>query len=337
MPTGFHCNGNGEHQNRVWETNGKIYEYTSAANPKMKPIPITGLHAKEHTSGPTRVTSLDGSEAMGIEGGYPASSPNLLASFLRISVGECLTTNASATSQAFYIIHGQGRSQTEYGDIEWKRGDLFVVPASGEKNQCCHFCLNDEEAGSGGAGLYWVSDAPLLSYLGVVPNLKKFEATYFSREQLLENVERVRHEEEAAHRNRLGILLGNKATHLHTKTLTHTLWSLLNVRPAGDMQKPHRHSSVALDLAVYAPPGSYTLMGKEIDSEGNVLNPIRVDWETGAMFVTPAGWWHSHHNESLEDAWVLPMQDAGLYTYQRTLDIRFSTEEIHLLKQKIIR
>ena len=30
--------------------------------------------------------------------------------------------------------------------------------------------------------------------------------------------------------------------------------------------------------------------------------------------MTPPGWWHSHHNDSDEDAWVLPMQDAGLYT-----------------------
>ena len=30
----------------------------------------------------------------------------------------------------------------------------------------------------------------------------------------------------------------------------------------------------------------------------------------------------SHHNDSGEDAWVLPVQDAGLYTYQRTLNIR---------------
>ena len=29
---------------------------------------------------------------------------------------------------------------------------------------------------------------------------------------------------------------------------------------------------------------------------------------TGGTFVTPPGWWHSHHNDSDEDAWVLPMQ-----------------------------
>lgn len=46
----------------------------------------------------------------------------------------------------------------------------------------------------------------------------------------------------------------------------------------------------------------------------------------GGVFVTPPGWWHSHHNENDTPAWVLPMQDAGLYTYQRTLDIRFSMD-----------
>jgi hypothetical protein len=44
----------------------------------------------------------------------------------------------------------------------------------------------------------------------------------------------------------------------------------------------------------------------------------------GASFITPAGYWHSHHNESGEDAHVLPIQDAGLHTYLRTLDILYS-------------
>ena len=126
--------------------------------------------------------------------------------------------------------------------------------------------------------------------------------------------------------NRMGILLGNKITEDSTKTLTHTLWSLLNVLPAGDAQRPHRHNSVALDLCVSAEPnGVYTLMGRELDEEGWVKDPVRCDWKTGAVFTTPPGWWHSHHNETGVPAWVLPMQDAGLYTHQRTLDIRFST------------
>jgi len=89
---------------------------------------------------------------------------------------------------------------------------------------------------------------------------------------------------------------------------------------------------VALDLAVHALPNVYTLMSPSLDAEGNLLNPVRVDWVEGGVFVTPPGWWHSHHNESDQMAWVLPMQDAGLYTYQRTLDIRFVDEEVRNAK-----
>lgn len=143
---------------------------------------------------------------------------------------------------------------------------------------------------------------------------------------MLQAVEKISHQEGAEHRNRMGILMGNDVTEAEgTKTLTHTLWTLLNVLPSGDSQRPHRHNSVALDFCVAAVPNKvYTLMGPELDEEGWVKNPIKVNWVSGGAFVTPPGWWHSHHNESGEAAWVLPMQDAGLYTYQRTLNIEFS-------------
>ena len=81
-------------------------------------------------------------------------------------------------------------------------------------------------------------------------------------------------------------------------------------------QAPHRHNSVALDLAVVGGAGDvYTLLGRELDSEGNIVSPLRVDWESGGVFVTPPGWWHSHHNEGDATAWVLPMQDAGLCAF----------------------
>jgi hypothetical protein len=84
--------------NDVWDTSTDIFEYTSSANPYMSPIPAQNLDASAHTTGASRVTSLDISKSIGIEG-YPASSPNLLASFVRICVGESYTTNACATSQ----------------------------------------------------------------------------------------------------------------------------------------------------------------------------------------------------------------------------------------------
>ena len=109
-----------------------------------------------------------------------------------------------------------------------------------------------------------------------------------------------------------------------TLTLTPTLWSLYNLLPKRSWQKPHRHNSVALDLCVSAKEGVYTLIGDALDAEGRIIDPIRADWKPGAVFTTPPGLWHSHHNESDEDALVLPVQDAGLHTWLRTLDIRFA-------------
>jgi len=65
-------------------------------------------------------------------------------------------------------------------------------------------------------------------------------------------------------------------------------------------------------------------MGPELDEDGKVKNPIRMDWKSGAAFTTPPGWWHSHHNETDIEAWVLPVQDAGILTHQCVLDIQFA-------------
>jgi gentisate 1,2-dioxygenase len=90
------------------------------------------------------------------------------------------------------------------------------------------------------------------------------------------------------------------------------------------MQKPHRHQSIALDFISDCKPGCYTLVGTELDQNGNISNPERVDWSPGMVFVTPPGYWHSHYNESDENCYVIPIQDAGLQTWLRSLDIRFA-------------
>jgi gentisate 1,2-dioxygenase len=170
----------------------------------------------------------------------------------------------------------------------------------------------------------WITDEPLLQYLGVTATLPKFQFTFFPYKEMIEKLNEIKKENQEKGLNRLGILLGNNLTENTTKTITHTLWSLLNILPANTIQKPHRHNSVALDLCILNKTEDiYTLVGEELDEYGNIKNPVKCCWETGSIFITPPGLWHSHHNESLEEAYVLPIQDAGLYTYLRTLDIRF--------------
>jgi len=82
---------------------------------------------------------------------------------------------------------------------------------------------------------------------------------------------------------------------------------------------------LALDLILDAPPsGCYTLPGTRLDERGDIVDPIRVDWQAGGAFTTPPGMWHAHYNETDEPAHPIPIQDVGLQTHLRSLDIKFS-------------
>jgi gentisate 1,2-dioxygenase len=300
--------------NDEWSANAQFHEYLSVVNPLMPKINVNAFDASIHQSGKTRVIPLDLSTQL--KTNYPATTPNLMASFLRICLGESLITTTAASSEMFYVIRGAGSSETEWGTTSWKEGDLFVIPTTGD---AVHTASED-------SAIYWVSDSPVMKYLGVKPTEKQFKPVLFTNEQIQEKLMAEYHSEDALSRNRIGILLSNPACPL-TKTLTHTLWSLYNILPTGVTQLPHRHNSVALDFCVTAGENTYTLIGQEIDENGHIINPIKAMWTPGSMFVTPPGWWHSHHNESGENAIVLPIQDAGLQTYMQTLDIQFVKEQ----------
>jgi gentisate 1,2-dioxygenase len=138
----------------------------------------------------------------------------------------------------------------------------------------------------------------------------------------LKELDKVQKEADAVNRSRVSVLLANKEMD-QTLTITHTLWAMLGVLPVAAVQLPHRHQSVALDLILDCEPGCYTLVGTHISATGEIINPTRVDWKPYSAFVTPPGHWHAHFNESTKEAHLIPMQDAGLQTYLRALDIKF--------------
>jgi gentisate 1,2-dioxygenase len=297
-----------------WTGDARYFEYHRAVDPlrsgTITPVPIRTFAAA--ALGTTGVTPLDLSEELGTP--WPATSPALLASFLTIAAGEALWTEPRATSELHYVIRGAGRSTIDGGVVTWAEGDVFVLPAG---DVVKHEATAD-------AALYHVCDSPLLAYLGVRPTEARFAPTLFRQGRLAEELDRVASAPDAASRNRISVLLGN-AEQPQTLTVTHTLWAMLGLVPVGAVQRPHRHQSVALDFVIDCRPGCYTLLGTEIDpATGAIADPVRVDWEPSAAFVTPPGFWHSHHNESGAPARILPIQDAGLHTYLRSLDIRFS-------------
>ncbi|MEB3226590.1 MAG: hypothetical protein VKJ86_12385 [Synechococcus sp.] len=297
--------------NQTWQKTALSWEYHKAANPRLAEVPIRSFPASLHESGETRIIALDLAEELGTK--YPATTPNLLANYIRIKSGEHIKAIATSSSEVFYVMRGAGRTETEYGTLVWKKGDSFTLPMNAGVT---HYADED-------SALYWVHDAPMLAYLGVRPTAPRFEPAFYAGEYLNREIERIREEGIRRNLNRNGVILGNPESEA-TRTATHTMWSLYNLVPPHSSQKPHRHNSIALDLAVSAKENTYTLIGKSLDNEGNIINPVKVMWQPNSVFVTPPSLWHSHHNESDEDAFVFPVQDAGMQIYMRTLDIQFA-------------
>jgi gentisate 1,2-dioxygenase len=299
-----------------WTADGRFFEYSRAADPlavgTISRIPAATFGADLYRDGPTRVVPLDLSGDLGIHSG-PATSPALLASFVRICAGDRLTTSPNATSQLYYVLHGRGFSVVNGSLVKWSKGDFLTLPAG---SVATHHAEDD-------TAFYWVTDEPLMRYLGVQATTPRFRPTRFSREDAVAELQRIADAPGANAKNRVSVLLANAAEE-QTLTITHVLWAMFGLLPVGQVQRPHRHQSVALDLILDCEPGCFTLLGDRLDERGEIVDPVRVDWEPGGAFVTPPGKWHAHHNESGAPAHLIPVQDAGLHTYLRSLDIRFT-------------
>jgi gentisate 1,2-dioxygenase len=301
--------------NDAVSTDAQYFEYTSSANPigakLISRVPYRSFPAALYDSGPTRILPLDLSAELGCPG--PATGPGLAAHFVRIVAGETIAVAPNATSLVFYAIDGSGIAAQGDVSFQFAKGDFFTIPGGAELKL----------AAESTARLYYVNDAPLLTYLGVSPAAARFTPTLYPAERAEQELQKVSAAPGAGQRNRVSILLGN-ARFPQTRTVTHSLWAMFGVVAPNTMQKPHRHQSIALDFISACEPGCYTLVGTELDAHGNIANPQRVDWEPGMAFVTPPGYWHAHFNESGANGYVIPIQDAGLQTYLRSLDIRFA-------------
>ncbi|MEB3259711.1 MAG: cupin [Cyanobacteriota bacterium] len=319
-----------------WQTPALIYDYRQAANPIRKgltdPIPYRQWSAPPLEAKGSAILPLDLSDALGCAG--PATSPALAAHFLQLCPGDPLRPQASASSSLFVVLRGTGRldwpASTPARDVAdpdashrpthpslpplaWGEGDVFLLP----HGPCPELVAREPSV------LVWVHDEPLLRHLGVVPGGARFAPCHFPADRLNKELDRLLADPSAARSNRLSILLAH-AELPASRTISPTLWAMVGLVPAGASQPPHRHQSVALDLIVDCPPGCCTLVGTELDAAGQILHPRRIDWEPGTMFVTPPGHWHAHVNAGDRPARLLPIQDAGLHTYLRSLDIRFA-------------
>jgi len=330
----------------------KAYEYEKNVNPTLTQIPIIKKNIQDCSLG---INFIDNGSLYNVV--YKATSPNLLASFIVLDKNKKESdseshivifnrsynrgtrnyeTEINASSHLFYVLNGSCRFTIqeevyvrgeEYGELYTEientefiveSGEIFICPAF-ERLKIANMLENEKTE------IYYVNDSPILNYLGAEAEKQIFKPCVYNKKFIQENLQNLSNQRN----NRKGILLSNLDTEkIGVNTITPTLWALYNELPANTKQRPHRHNSVALDLCIACSDSAnenvYTLMGSELDEEGNIINPIKMPWKGGVMFTTPPGLWHSHHNDGDTDAYVLPIQDAGLLLYQRILGIVLS-------------
>jgi len=213
----------------------------------------------------------------------------------------------------FYIIKGQCAVHIDNNDeIVGYSGDIIVTP--------CFNSIKIKNFGEEELQIYYINDSPLVNYLGNKAHKKIFKTAIYKESFLVQKLNELSN----PNNNRKGILLSNKDTDLlGINTITPVLWALYNELPPKTIQRPHKHNSVALDLCIKCSDNEniYTLIGEELDEKGNIINPQKIYWKEGSMFITPPGLWHSHNNVGDTYAYILPIQDAGLLLYQRILGI----------------
>ena len=293
-----------------------VFEYEINVNPSLVSIPFCEKNINESIYG---IEFINFSDIFNVY--YNSTTPNLLASFIRLAEKDNIITldngnnniEYNATSHLFYIINGNGLIQIDNENEKFvNQGDILI--------SSCFNSIKIKNIGEEELQIYYINDSPLLNYLGSKAERKIFKTTIYKNSFLIQKLNDLSN----PNNNRKGILLSNKDTEkLGINTITPVLWALYNELPPKTIQKPHKHNSVALDLCIKCEDTEniYTLMGEEIDENGNIINPKKVYWKEGSMFITPPGLWHSHNNDGETYAYILPIQDAGLLLYQRILGI----------------
>jgi gentisate 1,2-dioxygenase len=289
------------------------YEYEKNVNPIMASIPVGKKNVVDCDYG---ITFIDFSEVFNTN--YKCTTPNLLASFIKIkqdesSISVSNESYINSASHLFYILQSSCEITMDNDeDVILGSGDILVTP--------CFKNIKIKNTGVNELQIYYINDSPLLNYLGSTPVEKTFKMAKYSKEYLVKNLKDLSNPKN----NRKGILLSNKDTEkIGVNTITPVLWALYNELPPNTIQRAHKHNSVALDLCISCSDSKniYTLIGDELDENGNIVNPTKMNWKEGEMFITPPGLWHSHNNIGETYAYILPIQDAGILLYQRILGI----------------
>ncbi len=238
---------------------------------------------------PTGLIPLDLSHLLCISS--PATTPSILACYIRVRRQEQLTTHFHAGIEFYYVIHGEGQTSWGEEEIFWKSGDLFFLSGG---HEVFHRAISED------CLLYVINDEPLATFLNLQAPLREnsqFEAIHYLAEDLRASQAEILRETQES-----GVIhFGIDDQVVHGSFFPTWKWII-----PGEQQIPHRHAAAAVQLFIGG-SNSYS-----------TINGQRVDWQDGTVAISPAGSLHSHHNDGEDLGIYLVTQDFPLYKYLRT-------------------
>ncbi len=264
------------------------------------------LAERDHAFAPdssTGLTELDLSTVLELE--YPATTPLILARYARIRAGESLSTAFRSSGEIYYVIHGNGRTVGPKDQIDWNSGDMIFLPGGRSWTHAA-----DEDS-----VLWVVTNEPQLAFqeLGAPAGTEASRApVHFLSGQIDAQLEALHNSPGAENMPGFAVVFSSD-TMEHKRSIHPTMTLAMNSLPAGTVQRPHHHNSVAVTLCLES-EGGYSITGGE-----------RIDWSRHAVLVTPPGEVHSHYNEGPAQNRFLIVQDGGFYYHCRTMGFAYDT------------
>ena len=277
------------------------YDPANAFDFRWPPVPrrqfLAECQRAFDPASPTGLISLDASDAL--QTPYPATTPSLLARYLRLRAGEGLTTRQRASGEVYFVMRGKGVSRNGADTLAWSEGDVFCFPGGLES---LHTAADED------AILFSASDEPLVAFQGLSPpraGEAVVEIVHWPAAEIDARLDKVYDRPNTPEEAGRAVLFSSRAL-APARNILPMMVAAINTLEPGKDQRSHRHNGVAITLALQG-EGVYSLIEGE-----------RVDWVTGAAQITPATELHSHHNRGSARMRSLVIQDEGLHYYTRT-------------------
>lgn len=248
------------------------------------------------------VFDCDQSDAL--DCGFAATTPLMLARYMRVASGEALPFDVHATGSVWYVISGSGELGGMAEGLAFGAGDVFLLPAAQDYRL---------SAGPAGALLWTVGNEPQLAFDGSQPpaaSSAPIDAVHYPADEIERQFALILSMATSDATSGRALIFSSDRQE-PARNLTPTLTLSFNTLEPQTHQRSHRHNSAAVTLVVQG------------DACHSTVGGVHCQWEPWATLVTPPGAPHSHHNTGMKGARFLIVQDGGLHYHARTMGFEF--------------